>query len=82
MKKFKNLVIGGIESKVVALILVSMLLVAAVFVVSMLTQNSLLTSLTQDTSERYFVTVTATTETVIDTVIVENMDRQERGLKG
>ena len=31
MKKIRNLVIGGIESKVAALVLVSMLLVAAVF---------------------------------------------------
>ena len=37
MKKFRHLVIGGIESKVVALVLISMLLVAAVFISSMLT---------------------------------------------
>ena len=74
MKKFKNLVIGGIESKVVALILVSMLLVAAVFVVSMLTQNSVLSQLSQETSERQLASMTDTTAAVIDTVIVENMD--------
>ena len=76
MRKFKNLVIGGIESKVVALVLVSMLLVAAVFISSMLTQNRVLTDLTQETSERQLASVTGSTANVIHTVIVENMDRQ------
>lgn len=76
MKRFKHLVIGGIESKVLALVLISMLLVAAVFIASMLTQNNMLTSLTQETSERQLASMTGTTKAVIDTVIVENMDRQ------
>ena len=75
MKRFKNLVIGGIESKVLALVLVSMLLVAAVFVASMLTQNKVLTDLTRETSERQLASVTGTTEAVIHTVIEQNMDR-------
>ena len=76
MRKFKNLVIGGIESKVVNLVLISILLVAAVFVVSMLTQNHLLTDLTEETSERQLASVTGTTSDVIHTVIEESMSRQ------
>ena len=53
-----------------------MLLVAAVFLSSMLTQNGVLTSLTQETSERQLASMTGTTAQVIHTVIVENMDRQ------
>ena len=75
MKRIENLVIGGIESKMLALVLISMLLVAAVFVVSMLTQNTMLTKLTQETSERQLASMTGTTTAVIDTVIVENLDR-------
>ena len=75
MKRIENLVIGGIESKMLALVLISMLLVAAVFVVSMLTQNTMLTKLTQATSERQLASMTGTTTAVIDTVIVENLDR-------
>ena len=52
MKKIRNLVIGGIESKVVTLVFISILLVAAVFITSMVTQNNQLSSLTQETSER------------------------------
>ena len=76
MRKFKNLVIGGIESKVLALVLISMLLVAAVFVASMLTQNNLLTNLTQETSQRQLASMTGTTADVIHKVIVTSMDRQ------
>ena len=75
MKKLKNLVIGGIESKVLTLVLVSMLLVATVFILSMLTQNKLLTDLSNDTNERQVASVTGITSTVIDTVIVDNMNR-------
>ena len=76
VKRFRNLVIGGIESKVVALVLVSMLMVAAVFLTSMLTQSSMLSSLTQETNERQRASMTGTTAAVIHTVIVENMSRQ------
>ena len=75
MKKIKKLVIGGIESKFVTLILISMLLVAGVFGVSMLTEHRLLSNLTQETSERQISSMTGTTAAVIDQVIVDNMDR-------
>ena len=77
MKKLKKLVIGGIESKVLTLVLVSMLLVATVFILSMLTQNKLLTDLSNDTNERQVASVTGITSTVIDTVIVDNMNRPQ-----
>ena len=75
MRKFRNLVIGGIENKVVNLILITILLVAGVFLASMLTQNNMLVSLTAETNERQLSAMTGTTEKVIDSVIVENMDR-------
>ena len=74
MKKIKRLVIGGIESKILALVLVSMLLVAAVFLTAMLMQNSYLTTLTQQTGERQLATLTGTAEEVMDSMIVENID--------
>ena len=47
MKKFKRLVIGGIESKILALVLISMLLVATVYSVSMVAQDDVLSHLSQ-----------------------------------
>ena len=75
MKKVRNLVIGGIESKVVNLILVSILLIAAVFLASMLTQGSLLAHLTQETNEKQLSAMTGTTTVVVDTVIEQHLDR-------
>ena len=76
MKRFRNLVIGGIQSKVMALVLLSMVLVAVVFGASLLIQSNELSSLTQKTSERQLASVTGTTSEVIHTVIVESMSRQ------
>ena len=75
MRKIRNLVIGGIESKVVNLLLITMLLVAALFLASMITQSNILTSLTNETSDRQLAAMTETTASVMDTVIVESMDR-------
>ena len=75
MKKFKHLVIGGIESKILALVLISMLLVATVYSVSMVAQDDVLSHLSQETNERQLASMTGTTTEVIDSVIVQNMDR-------
>ena len=75
MKKFRNLVIGGIQSKILLLILLSMLIVAGVFLASMLTQTSMLSDLTAETNDRQLSSMTGTTAAVIDQVVVENMNR-------
>ena len=74
MKKIRNLVIGGIESKVVSLVITSMLLVAAVFFTCMMTQNSVLTNLTRQTNDEQVASITGTTSEMLDSVITENMD--------
>ena len=75
MKRFKKLVIGGIESKLVTLIIAAVLLVSVVFVAVMLTQTRMLTQLTEDTTGRQLASMTGTTEAVIDAVIESSMDR-------
>ncbi len=75
LKKFRRLVIGGIESKVLTLILISILVIVGVFLASMLTQSKMLSDLTEETNDRQITSMTRTTAAVIDTVIVENMDR-------
>jgi len=75
VKRIRNLVIGGIESKVVTLLLISMLLVAGVFSVFMFTENRTLSELTESTSKRQLSAVTGTTSEVIHSVIVDSMDR-------
>ncbi len=75
LKKFRNLVIGGIESKIFLLILVAMLLVAGVFLAVTQTQNNMLAKLTEETNEKQLSSMTGTTAEVIDTVIESNLDR-------
>ena len=76
MKRIRKLVIGGIQSKVIALVSLSMVLVAAVFGASILIQNSGLATLTQQTSDKQIASMTGTTAEVIHTVMVESMGRQ------
>ncbi len=75
LRKFRKLVIGGIESKIVLLIIVAMLLLAGVFLAVTQTQNKLLVDLSGETNDRQLTAMTGMTATVIDTVITQNMDR-------
>ena len=74
MKKFGKFVLGGIESKIVTLIVVAMLLIAGVFFGFMLTQYNTLTELTEETTEKQLASMTGITGTVIDSVIYQSMD--------
>ena len=74
MKKFGKLVFGGIESKIIALIVMAMLLIAGVFFGFILTQYNTLTELTEETTEKQLASMTGITGTVIDSVIYQSMD--------
>ena len=74
LRKFRKLVIGGIESKIVLLIIVALLLLAGVFLAVTQTQNKLLVDLSGETNERQLAAMSGTTAAVIDTVITQNMD--------
>ena len=53
MRKFKNLIIGGIENKLFNLILLTGILIAAAFLMVIQSQSSMLAKLTADTGEVY-----------------------------
>ncbi len=75
MKKFKNLVIGGIQSKIFNLILFMVLLlgVAAIPVVNW--YSGMLSDLTEKTGRRQQESMAGMTGSVIDGIIRSNMDR-------
>ena len=75
MKKFRKLVIGGIESKIVTLILIAMILVAGVFFVATAMQSRMLSDLAEETSGRQQSAVTSATADVVNQVIDESMSR-------
>ncbi|MBO5999735.1 MAG: SpoIIE family protein phosphatase [Lachnospiraceae bacterium] len=75
MKRFRNLVIGGIETKLFNLILITVLLISAAFSAVMLYQSSMLTRLTDSTGEKQRESIAVITDSVMDQVVVQNMDR-------
>ncbi len=52
MKKYKKLVIGGIETKIINLILLTVIILAGTFLALTLSQGKMLASLTEETSAR------------------------------
>ena len=52
MKKYKNIVIGGIENKIVNLILLAVIILAGTFLILTLSQGKMLSSLTAETGAR------------------------------
>ena len=75
MKKFKHLVIGGIENKIVNVVLLSIILLALAFVAVTAIQNKTLTNLTADTNQKQEQSVSAITTAVLDEAIRSSMKR-------
>ena len=75
MKKYKNLVIGGIESKVFNLILITMIVLTLVFQLAYLYQNHLLTELSNETNEKQQEALTQITGQVMNEVVDSSMSK-------
>ena len=75
MKKFGCFVLGGIENRVLALVLVSMFPAGIVYPLSIVAQDNMLLRLSRETSERQLASMTGSTTEVLDSGIVQNMDR-------
>ena len=73
MKRFKNLVIGGIQTKIFNLILLTVLLTAAVFLAVTLYHGKMLTQLTEETGQRQREAITDITDTVMDQVVDQSL---------
>ena len=75
MKKYKNIVIGGIENKVFNLILGTIILIAALFVVVNLYQNSILKEVSAEGNQKQQEALTETTNTIMDQVVNQSMSK-------
>ena len=75
MKKFKNLVIGGIETKVFNLILISILLVTVAGILITNYQNGVLADLTAETGTRQREAIGTITDSDMEQVIDQNMEK-------
>ena len=75
MKKFRNLVIGGIENKVFNLILAAVVLITAAFLAAAHIQNKALTQLSEETTARQQASITEITTGLMDTVVEQSLTR-------
>ena len=75
MKKYKNLVIGGIENKVFNLILVTIILITAVFIAANLYQNKVLTEVSTESNQKQQDAMTETMSVIMDQVVEKSMNR-------
>ena len=76
MKKYKNLVIGGIETKVLNLILVTVILMIGAFVAVAVFQNNSLTALTAETGSRQKTEMVNLASGTMDEIAKLSIDRQ------
>ena len=78
MKRFKNLVIGGIQSKVFNLILYTVLLLTAAFMAVSIYQNNMLTQLATESSQAQQAAIGEITGQVMDAVVEQSLERSNR----
>ena len=75
MKKFRNLVIGGIETKVFNLILITIILLAVALGIITMSQNNMLAELTAETSVKQQESTSAIISETMNTVTRDSMLR-------
>ncbi len=75
MRRIKNWVIGGIENKIFNLILVTVILISAVFSGISINHTRMLSGLVAESGARQQESITEYTNFLMDTVIESNLDR-------
>ena len=73
MKKFKNLVVGGIQQKVFNLVLVTILLLIAAYTAVIVYQSSSLKKLTAETNLRQKEAIAEISETTMDAIVADSL---------
>ena len=76
MKRFKNITLGGIQQKIVNLVLITLLLVMAVFSVMINYQMNHLNRLVADTNEKQKGSITSISQETMDAVIAQSLSSQ------
>lgn len=78
MKRFRNFVIGGIQSKVFNLILVTVILLTAAYVAVTARHSHMLSKLAAESAEEQQASIAQITTSVMDRVVTENLARANR----
>ena len=75
MKRYKNLVIGGIQSKIFNVIFVSLILLTVAFVIISAYHSNMLSDLVTESTEKQEKAISETTQTVMDRVVTQSLER-------
>ena len=78
MKRFKNLVIGGIQSKVFNLILFTVFLLTAAYMAVSLVHGNMLTKLVTDSGKRQQAAIGEITGKAMDQIVTRSLERSNR----
>ena len=78
MKRFKNLVIGGIQSKVFNLILYTVVLLTVAFMAVALYQSNMLANVVGESGQRQKAAISEITGGVMDQVVVQSLGRSNK----
>ena len=78
MKKFKNITIGGIQQKIFNLVLITLLLMAAAYIVVILHQSGQLTGLVNETNEAQKASITNISEWTMHEILDSNLTQSSQ----
>ena len=78
MKRFKNLVIGGIQSKIFNLILYTVVLLTVAFMAVALYQSNMLANVVGESGQRQKTAISEITGGVMDQVVVQSLGRSNK----
>mgnify|MGYP002855393078 CR=1 FL=1 len=78
MKRFKNLVIGGIQSKIFNLILYTVVLLTVAFMAVALYQSNMLANVVGESGQRQKAAISEITGGVMDQVVVQSLGRSNK----
>ena len=75
MKKIKNITIGGIQQKIFNLVLITILLIVAVYSIVFFYQSNRLTQLVTETNEKQQGSITAITKETMSSIVEKSLSR-------
>ena len=78
MKRYKDLVIGGIQSKIFNLILLTVVLMTVAFMAVSQIQSSMLARLVNESGQKQHESIAGTTSAVMDEVVTQALGRANR----
>ena len=78
MKRYKDFVIGGIESKIFNLILISLLIITIAYMTISIAHSKMLSNLVEESSAKQEESITNTTNEVMDQQVKETLTRANR----